>query len=209
MAISYPLNLPTHTGIAKIDLRAVQVTAMTMSPFTYKQQVVVHPGQRWEAEISLPPMKRSDAEAWIGWLLSLRGRSGTFLLGDPLASTPIGSVKDGGTPTVNGSNQTGSELVLDQCSLSQSTYFAAGDYFQIGSLSSSQLYKVTQDASTDSSGNTTVQIWPELRSSPSDDVVLTTTSPKGLFRLATNEVNWSINEASVFGLTFPAVEVIT
>jgi hypothetical protein len=32
---------------------------------------------------------------------------------------------------------------------------------------------------------------------------------KGLFRLATNETDWSINEASIFGLTFPAIEVIT
>lgn len=207
MAITYPLALPTHTGIAQIQLRAVQVTAMTMSPFTYKQQVVVHPGQRWEAEISLPPMKRSDAEAWIGWLLALRGRSGTFLLGDPLASSPIGN--GGGTPVVLGDNQTGSTLNISGCALSQSTWLAAGDYIQLGTLASSQLYKVTQDASSDGAGNATLEIWPELRSSPDNDEAVYVNSAKGLFRLSTNEVNWSINEASVFGLTFPAVEVIT
>ncbi len=210
MAITYPLALPTHTGIAKIDLRAVQVTAMTMSPFTYKQQVVVHPGQRWEAEISLPPMKRSDAEAWVGWLLSLRGRSGTFLLGDPLATSPIGHGGDSGTGIkVEGGSQTGDSLNIDGCTANQATWLAAGDYIQLGSGSSSQLYKVTQTASSDSAGNATLQIWPELRSSPADNATVTVNSPKGLFRLATNEVNWSINEASVFGVTFPAVEVIT
>ena len=96
MAITYPLNLPTHTGIRSINLRAVQTVGMTMSPFTYKQQTVVHPGQRWEAEITLPAMQRANAEAWVGWLLSLRGRSGTFLLGDPLATSPLGN--GGGTP---------------------------------------------------------------------------------------------------------------
>lgn len=207
MAITYPLDLPSHTGIAKIDLRAVQVTAMTMSPFTYRQQVVVHPGQRWEAEISLPPMKRADAEAWVGWLLALRGRSGTFLLGDPLATSPIGN--GGGTPLVQGADQTGSTLVIDGCTASQSTYLAAGDYIQLGSGASSQLYKVTQTASSDIAGNATLEIWPELRSSPADNATITVDAPKGLFRLSTNEVNWSINEASVFGVTFPAVEVIT
>ena len=207
MAISYPLALPSHTGIAKIDLRAVQVTAMTMSPFTYKQQVVVHPGQRWEAEISLPPMKRTDAEAWVGWLLALRGRSGTFLLGDPLATSPIGN--GGGTPVVTGADQTGASLNIDGCTANQATYLAAGDYIQLGSGSSSQLYKVTQTASSDSLGNATLEIWPELRSSPADGATITVDAPKGLFRLSTNEVNWSINEASVFGVTFPAVEVIT
>jgi len=208
MAITYPLNLPSHTGIAKIDLRAVQVTAMTMSPFTYKQQVVVHPGQRWEAEITLPPMKRSDAEAWVGWLLSLRGRSGTFLLGDPLATSPIGN-GGGATIRVDGADQTGSTLAVDGATPNQGTWLAAGDYIQLGSGASSQLYKVTQDASSDSLGNATLEIWPELRSTPANNAVVTVDAPKGLFRLSTNEVNWSINEASIFGVTFPAVEVIT
>lgn len=207
MAITYPINLPTHTGIAKIDLRAVQATSMTMSPFTYRQQVVVHPGQRWEAEISLPPMKRSDAEDWVGWLLSLRGRVGTFLLGDPLASTPIG--EGGGTPIVRGADQTGDTLTIDGCTTSTSKWLARGDYIQLGSGSSSQLYKVTQDATTDSFGATTLEIWPELRSSPADNATVTVDAAKGLFRLSTNEINWSINEASVFGVTFPAVEVIS
>jgi len=207
MAITYPLDLPTHTGIAKIDLRAVQVTSMTMSPFTYRQQVVVHPGQRWEAEISLPPMKRSDAENWVGWLLSLRGRSGTFLLGDPLATSPIG--ESGGTPIVRGADQTGDALTIDGCTTNQSKWLARGDYIQLGSGASSQLYKVTKDATTDSFGATTLEIWPELRSSPADNATVTVDAAKGLFRLSTNEINWSINEASVFGVTFPAVEVIS
>ena len=207
MAITYPLALPTHTGIRSINLRAVQQTGMTMSPFTYKQQVVVHPGQRWEAEITLPAMQRANAEAWVGWLLSLRGRSGTFLLGDPLATSPLGN--GGGTPVVKGASQTGATLLIDGCTASQSSYLAAGDYIQIGAAASSQLYKVTQTAASDGSGNATLEIWPELRSSPTDNAAITVDSPKGLFRLSTNEVDWSINEASIFGLTFPAVEAIT
>jgi hypothetical protein len=207
MAITYPLALPTHTGIRSINLRAVQQTGMTMSPFTYKQQVVVHPGQRWEAEITLPVMQRTNAEAWVGWLLSLRGRSGTFLLGDPLATSPIGN--GGGTPVVKGASQTGSTLLIDGCTASQSSYLAAGDYIQLGSAASSQLYKVTQTAASDGSGNATLEIWPDLRSSPADNATITVNATKGLFRLATNETDWSINEASIFGLTFPAIEVIT
>ena len=207
MAITYPLALPSHTGIRSINLRAVQTVGMTMSPFTYKQQTVVHPGQRWEAEITLPAMQRTNAEAWIGWLLSLRGRSGTFLLGDPLATSPIGN--GGGTPVVKGASQTGSTLLIDGCTASQSSYLAAGDYIQIGAAASSQLYKVTQVSASDGSGNATLEIWPELRSSPADNASITVSSAKGLFRLSTNEVDWSINEASMFGMTFPAVEAIT
>ena len=83
MAISYPVNTPTNIGIANITLMAESAVSISSSPFTFQQQVVAHPGQRWAASISLPPMKRQDAENWIAFLLSLKGQVGTFLLGDP------------------------------------------------------------------------------------------------------------------------------
>ena len=207
MAITYPLDLPTHTGIRSIQLRAVQQQAMTMSAFTYRQQVIAHAGQRWEAEITLPAMKRADAEAWLGWLLSLNGRIGTFLLGDPLGATARGEA--GGTPRVNGAGQTGSSLTIDGATASRSDYLLPGDYIQLGSAASSQLYKVTQAVATDGSGNATVEIWPSLKSSPANNAGLTVSSAKGLFRLSISNIDWSIDEASIYGVTFPAVEVIT
>ena len=47
MSISYPLTLPTVTGIQNITFTTVNAVAMSMSPFTYKQQVFAHQGQRW------------------------------------------------------------------------------------------------------------------------------------------------------------------
>ena len=96
MAISYPLTLPSHTGMMNVTFRAVNQTAMTMSPFSFKQQIHNHLGERWEAEVQLPPMRRTDADQWIAFLLSLKGRSGTFLMGDPRGATARGPL--GGTP---------------------------------------------------------------------------------------------------------------
>ena len=80
MAISYPAALPTHTGIAQIELRAINAVAYSASPFTFAGQAHAYPGQMWTADITLPPMNRSTAETWIAFLLSLRGQFGTFLL---------------------------------------------------------------------------------------------------------------------------------
>lgn len=91
MAITYPLNTPTNIGIANITLSAENAVAISQSPFTFQQQIVAHPGQRWAASVSLPPMKRQDAEYWIAFLLSLKGQVGTFLLGDPNCATAQGS----------------------------------------------------------------------------------------------------------------------
>lgn len=206
MAISYPLTLPSHTGIAQINFRAINTVGMSMSPFTYAQQVVAHSGQRWEADITLPPMKRADAEQWIAWLVSLRGQLGTFTLGDPTGATPRGSA--GGTPVVNGADQVGGTLAIDGCTASQTGWLKAGDYIQLGSGTTATLHKVLQDANSDGSGNVSLDIWPYIRSAPTDGSIVVTSNTVGKFRLASNEQNWSINEASIYGMTFGAVEAI-
>lgn len=206
MAISYPLTLPSHTGIAQINFRAINTVGMSMSPFTYAQQVVAHSGQRWEADITLPRMKRADAEQWIAWLVSLRGQLGTFTLGDPTGATPRGSA--GGTPVVNGADQVGGTLAIDGCTASQTGWLKAGDYIQLGSGTTATLHKVLQDADSDGSGNVSLDIWPYIRSAPTDGSTVVTSNAVGKFRLASNEQNWGINEASIYGLTFGAVEAI-
>jgi len=206
MAITYPLALPTHTGIRSIELRAVNAVAYSQSPFTYAGQSHAYSGQTWQADISLPPMKRDDAEQWIAWLISLRGQYGTFLLNDPSATAPRGSA--GGTPLVNGALQTGGTINLDGCTASQTGWLKAGDYIQLGSGSSSKLHKVLQDADSDASGEVSLDIWPHIRTSPVDDAPVVTSSAKGVFRLSSNEQAWSVNEASIYGLTFGAFEAL-
>lgn len=207
--ITYPLNTPTNIGIANITLSAENAVAISQSPFTFQQQVVAHPGQRWAASISLPPMKRQDAEYWIAFLLSLKGQIGTFLLGDPNCGTAQGSAKDTpGTPVVNGAGQTGDSLVIDGLPLSATGYLLPGDYIQLGTGSSTQLYKVLTQVNTDGSGGATLDIWPSLRSSPADNASVVVGNTKGRFRLKDNITQWSINEISSYGITFDCVEAI-
>ena len=206
MPISYPRALPTHTGIRQITLRAVNVTAVSESVFTLRQQVFKHSGERWEAEVTLPQMARSDAEQWVAWLLSMRGREGTFLLGDPLGATPRGSA--GGTPRVNGASQTGDSITIDGCTASQTGWLKAGDYIQLGSGAGSSLHKVLQDVSSNGAGQATIDVWPSIRTAPADNSTVVVSAGKGVFRLATSNTEWSINEIAHWGIVFPAVEAI-
>jgi hypothetical protein len=206
MAVTYPLALPTTTGIAKIRISANNVVGVSQSPFTAKQQVYKYTGQFWEAEISLPPMKRADAEYWISFLLKLNGSYGTFLLGDPNGATARGVAT--GTPLVKGASQTGNELATDGWTTSTTGILKAGDYIQLGTGSSAKLHKVLDDVNSDSSGNATITIWPDLRSAPSDNAAIVVSGAKGVFRLSTNQSDWDVNEASIYGMTFPAREAL-
>jgi hypothetical protein len=206
MAISYPLALPTHTGIRNIELRAINAVAYSRSPFTFAGQAFAYAGQMWQADVTLPPMRRSDAEQWIAWLVSLRGQFGTFLIGDPMGCTPRGMAT--GTPLIKGAGQTGGTILIDGATANVTNWLRAGDYIQIGSNLTARLHKVLQNANSNSSGEVTLEIWPHLRTSPADNATVTVNNAQGMFRLSSNEQAWSINEAAVYGVTFSAMEAV-
>ena len=53
-----------------------------------------------------------------------------------------------------------------------------------------------------------VRIEPKLRADIPNNYYVKFASPKGQFRLASNQTSWSVNEASIYGLAFTAIEVI-
>ncbi len=195
MAISFPLDTPTTIGMESIEIRAVNAVATSQSPFTYKQQIVAHQGQRWEASVSIPPVRRGLAASWKAFLTSLKGQQGTFLLGDPDYATPRGTVS---ACTLSGSAGDETVTVVMTGSL------LAGDYIQLGSGSTAKLHQVLKDQT----GNGELEIWPALRADYTSATVVFNNA-KGVFRLSSNSTSWSINSSSAYGISFEAVEAIT
>ena len=194
MALSYPLSTPTSIGIAQIEFRAINAVAYSQSPFTFQGQVHVYNGQAWQVDVSIPPVRKDLAEDWVAFLLALRGQYGTFLLGDPNYSGPRGTAT---SLSVTGSTGNTSVTATLNGSLK------AGDWFSLGSGTSTRLYKVVQDIS--STG--TMEIYPALRSNASA-ASAEIDEPKGCFRLASNETSWSINEMSAYGISFGGMEAL-
>ena len=208
MTISYPLAMPTVTNIRSIDLTATNAVSYSRSPFTFAGQAQEFTGKMWQATVTLPAMKRAAAEEWIAFLLSLKGQVGTFNLGDPMAETPRGSARNADNISINGALTSGSEIVMDGGVQNQTGYLKSGDYLQIGTGPTQQLFKVLADANTNGTGQITVDVWPNVRTSIANDALVTVQSTKGIFRLASNETNWSVNEVAVYGMTFAAIEAV-
>lgn len=194
MAISYPLALPTSIGIAEITLSANNAVAISQSPFTFQQQIVRHAGQRWTASVSIPPVRRDLAEPWNAFLLALNGPVGTFLLGDPNAKAPMGTAT---SATLTGTAGSSSPTITMTGTL------LAGDYIQLGSGATATLHKVLVDRS----GSGTVEIWPKLRSTVTGATV-TLSNTVGRFRLSGNQQSFSIDSASIYGISFDCVEAL-
>ncbi len=206
MAITYPRALPTANVAAAITISMVNAVAITESPFTFSQDVQKFDGERWEAIVTLPPMDRADARVWIAWLSSLKGQWGRFLMGDPDCETALGSA--GGSPLVKGVGQVGESLAIDGAAASQTDWLKAGDYIQLGTGATATLHHVLADVNTDSGGNATLDIWPEMRTAPTDNSAVVVASTVGRWRLAENKQSFDIGRASLYGITFAAQEVV-
>jgi hypothetical protein len=187
---------------ASVDFTANDLIAVSTSSFTGQQQI-----QDWqhgwiEASVSMPALTHQEAQAWIAFLMALRGQLNIFLFGDPLATHPQGS--GAGAPVVAGSSQVGFSLATRGWTANALSVLLPGDWLQIGY----RIYRCLNTVNADASGSATFNIWPELRESPSDGDALVLNDTKGLFRLVGNQRKWSITIARVYGIQFEIQEAI-
>ena len=195
---SYPLTFPTVSGVRTQRFALVRTVAVSSSPFTGQDQVVQHEGEYWTTQISFPPMLKDKAAQIIAFLLQLRGRRGTFSIGDQDRKTIQGVAT--GTIRVNGASQTGNQVALDGFANSTSNVFKAGDYIQINSF----LYMVTEDVTSNSSGEANVRIEPALRQgieTIADDATVVYSNTKTIMRLDSNETAWDTDQVSKYGIS--------
>jgi len=190
MTISFPLALPKTPS--SIVFCGDSQTGESESPFSFSQQTYEWPADRWLATLSWSILNRVNADDVEGFILSLRGRVGSFLMGDPLRTSARGTWL-GQSPLVNGASQTGFTLAIDGLTPTTTTGIK-GDYFQLGTGATSRLYRLTAPFTANGSGQATLDFWPRLREIPADNAALTLSSARGLFKLNTNRRSWTIQD---------------
>lgn len=287
------ISMPASPNFVRSNWSLVRTVGTTVSPFTGKTKTQEFDGVYWTAEVSLPPMRRSQAVEWQSFLLELNGTVNHFKFADPDALTNTGtystafltsnqrtstssvtlsfssSTITAGASTFSGA-QVGDFIVVTgatnednngthkittvtsatvvvtsstfttesntaSCkvrtnvkgatglSLLASTNAASGtikkgDYLQIQSAANTtgtptQLVMVTEDATATSAGGSAkdfygIAIQPKLRSDLATGHYAVFTNPKGTFRLISNEVSWSADRISNYGISFSCIEVI-
>jgi hypothetical protein len=186
-ALAFP-----SVGIQKIDMRLRRAIAVSESPFTFDTQTYVHQGVRWEAEITLPLLSYSEARSVEAFLVALKGQSGTFTFGHPLHNTP----------NINlGSNNAASKRDTQIIGGQTSSAVSAGTYFQLGNY----LYIAVEDKAQ---GGNALVFEPPLREDIAAGTQCDFTLPKSTWRLASNEIGWSTDQASMTEFTFACVEAL-
>ena len=193
--------IPTTVGFSSVEFGLENNNQVFESPLSNSIQVSELTGARWYATFNLPPMKKDNALEYIGFLQRLQGRVHSFYGYDANHRSPSGTIA-GSTLLVNGASQTGTSLVLDG-GANSTLVLKAGDFFSVNN----ELKMVTSNATTDGSGDVTVNFVPSLRSSPSDDASITTTNPVCTMKLTGDSTTYSINTSNIYGISFSGVEV--
>lgn len=201
------LDLPQSSCAASVVMTLTRVVGITESPFTLGEQGFRWPGERWSMSFTLPPFtSRAVASDWISFGAKLKGRYGMFFMGDPSAKNPRGIAS--GTPVVDGHNQSGNTLKTNGWTPNVQGILLKGDYIQIGTGISARLHLVVENVDSNASGESDLVIEPALRRSPASGESITVQNAKGIFRLTSNQLSWSVSPGPVYRLNFEAVEVL-
>jgi hypothetical protein len=200
--ISLPCDtIPKVTAPSVIEWDPQEKVGESNAAFGYTAQIFDFMQSMWNGTVSFPPMDRHSGDAWSSFILEARGGVNAFLLGDPKAALPKGNPQ--GVPVVSGAGQTGYSLLTRGWKPSTLRLLKIGDLIQIGY----RVYKVLDQVNSDSSGNATLSVWPNLRDQPADGVTIITNHCKGLFRLAKTTGNKFSTNVGNYGFTgFPIRE---
>lgn len=194
--------LPNNSLIQPVRRRLESAVAVDISPFTGTEYVQDWGGRWWVYDLTFGVKKDAAGRALEAFFTALEGRTNSFIFRDPTfqGSAPAG------TPLVSGSGQTGNTLNTKGWNANTSV-LRAGDFISLGTDSSTHLYQVTVDATSDGSGLASLSIVPALRTSPLDGDAVEVQNPQVHLRASSVPVT-SIQFGTFYTISMTAKEVV-
>jgi len=202
MAISYPVTMPFgadgRTLIQSLQIGVVSKVGISESPFTFKQQIQDYNDSRWEGTITTRPLFGADALAMRAFILSLKGRLGTFTFFIPqnLSNDYETGASFDGEDSININTKSG---------VTPSHTMKAGTYFQTDTAEK-KLFMVIEDANIGSSANTDI-IPVSFGVTATEGTDLITTNPACTAKLMNNASTYAVDitEGHSFSFAFHGV----
>ena len=198
------LSIPNGINFRTVRFGLQTNTQSFISPLSGTVQTLELTGARWAGDFILPPLSRPQAAEFLAFLQELGGMAGRFKGYDPSATLPRGNMT-GSTLLVNGASQTGKSLICDGAAVS-TTVLLKGDFIEVNN----ELKMIIADATSDGSGNVTLNFAPALRAAPPDDASITTTNPTCTMMLVDDQQGfYDVNEVQHYGVRFSGIEAFT
>ena len=85
------ITMPSTPNFVRSNFSLFRAIGQTASPFTGKQLTQEFDAVFWQAEVTLPPLNRTQAVEWQSFLMRLKGTTNHFKFADPDALTNTGT----------------------------------------------------------------------------------------------------------------------
>lgn len=171
-------DFPAGIRISDVSITAEEAVGTRTNPFSYHQEIQVFSGQRLKMRVSFLRQDPEDGSRLEAFFLKLRGAAGQFRFYDPYHSLPMGQGL--GIPVVTTATAGDQTLTTSGWTPNVNNQLKAGDYIQIGD----HYHRVLDNVNSDSSGNATLTVWPDLRSTHSASSSVIIRNASGLWRLS-------------------------
>jgi len=193
---------PTTVALASMTITSVEPTSVSAT-HSLKRQVRSRGGQRWGLRGSYAPLTRAQAAELFAFSVKQKGQFETFTIVPPTVETPMGVAT--GTPLVDGVHAAGdTTIVTNGWTTSTTDIMKVGDYLKFGH---DKVYMVVSNATSSSTGATTLTIHPALMTALANDEVITVSSVPFTVAFASDQQDISEAASGTFGFSISLVEV--
>lgn len=191
------LTFPSIRGPAGASYRLRGNTQTHRSPLDGTEQTLEMPGAVWELSLRWDTLHADDARILGAFLSGLRGAAGRFDY-SPAQWQPR-RAPGGGTPLINGANQSGPTLVTDGWS-NFVVVMRQGDWLSyVDTSGRRRLHMIVTDATSNGSGQATLAVTPPIRRAGANNAAIDVVTPSGVFRLLSDAAPEMSIRAPAFG----------
>ena len=154
--------------------------------------------------VSFPPMTRAEFAPIYAFSVKQKGQYETFTYVPPTISTTRGS--SGETPVVNGAISAGAVTAsVDGLTASTSNILRAGDFIKFSDHT--KIYMVTDDMSSDGSGDATLNFHPAATEAIPDDATITIASVPFTVSFQDDVREYGTNYTNLYSYEINLIEV--
>ena len=195
---------PTTVNFNSLQFKDNRPTLLNQT-LSGRKQVRQIGSQYFSFTVKMPPMKQEDAQAYFAFLQKQKGSFEDFTIAAPLDN--LGAGKSETDILVAGSHTVAdASIALDGFTANQTGSLKAGDLIKFANHS--KVYMVQSDVNSNSSGQLTALISPNLVTALTDNNAVTVNKPQFTVYLENNEIVYSTSASGFYSISFDVREVI-
>lgn len=198
-------QFPTDPNFRSLNFKSNSPTLLNQT-LSGKRQVRQIGSQYFSFTVQMPPLQQEKAQEIFAFLTKQKGSFLDFTIEAPLNNLGAGKLQT--DILVNAVHSAGDASIdLDGFDASQTGSLKSGDLIKFANHS--KVYMVRGDVNSNSSGEVSINISPNLITSLADNEAVTVNKPEFTVYLESNEIMYSTDASGFYSISFDVREVIT